>query len=96
VTTTSDRPMTASPAPHAGHLLANLVSRRHGVGYRFCLTCHALLDRLRLCGRPTKRGSPCAVAIREDLGYRTCWSHGEGRGRMSTPRRPVPANGGGV
>jgi hypothetical protein len=82
------------PDPHDGHRLANLVSRRHGIGYRFCLDCDVLLDRLRLCGWPTKRGTPCRTPIREDLGYSTCWSHGEGRGRTNTPR-PLPAPGGG-
>jgi hypothetical protein len=39
------------------------------------------------CGQPTKNGTPCRSFVRTDLGYATCWSHGEGRGRTSTPRR---------
>ena len=77
--------------PHAGHDLAALTGRRHPertmVGYLACLTCRILVRSLRVCGQLTRTGQPCRVAVREDLGYRECWSHGEGRGRTSTPRR---------
>ena len=47
----------------------------------------AIVGPLRVCGEATKAGRPCRVPIREDLGYTRCWSHGEGAGRTSTPRR---------
>jgi hypothetical protein len=57
------------------------------VGRLVCLTCEAIVRPLRVCGEPTKAGKPCRVPIREDLGYTACWSHGQGAGRTSTPRR---------
>ncbi len=84
--------MTTMPLdPHADHQLAALTGRLHPdrttVGRLVCLTCEAILRPLRLCGRPTKRGTACRVPIREDLGYSECWSHGEGAGRTNRPRR---------
>ena len=77
--------------PHVGHELVGLNGRRHPgramVGYLVCLDCAAIVRPLRACGRPTKRGTACCVPVREDLGNAECWSHGEGRGRTSTPRR---------
>jgi len=46
-----------------------------------------LIRPLRRCGRPTRDGSLCRVFVRDDLGHEHCWSHGEGKGRTSTPRR---------
>jgi len=57
------------------------------LGYLVCNDCTVIVQRLTLCLTPTKRGAPCRVAVREDLGYEKWWSHGEGRGRTSTPRR---------
>jgi hypothetical protein len=86
--------MTAPrPEPHAGHDVANLISRRAGgtsVGRRVCLDCEAILGPLVRCGRPTTQGRPCRVPVRIDLGYTTCRSHGtgtEGRDRAGAPRR---------
>jgi hypothetical protein len=79
---------------HAGHDVASLTSgRREGgpVGRRVCLTCELVLGPMALCGRPTKRGFLCRVAVRTDLGHTTCWSHGAGRGRASTPARRATA-----
>ena len=77
--------------PHADHDLVALTGRRHPertmVGYLTCLDCGVLVRPLRVCGQRTRAGMPRRVPIREDLGYRECWSHGEGRGRTSTPRR---------
>jgi hypothetical protein len=75
---------------HAGHDVANLTSRRAGgtaVGRRVCLDCEEIIGPLVLCGERTKHGRPCRVPVRTDLGYATCSSHGEGRGRTSAPRR---------
>lgn len=75
---------------HMGHDIANLTSLSHPggpVGRRVCLDCDIILEALVLCGQQTKAGKPCRVAVRTDLGHTTCWSHGEGRGRTSTPRR---------
>jgi hypothetical protein len=83
--------MTPPPDHHDGHRLVALTGRLHPersmVGALACLDCAVLVRPIRLCGRPTKRGTPCRTPIREDLGYSTCWSHGEGRGRTNTPRR---------
>jgi hypothetical protein len=76
--------------PHAGHDVASLTSgRREGgpVGRRVCLDCDQVIGSLVLCGQPTKREYPCRIAVRTDLGHTTCWSHGAGRGRTSTPVR---------
>lgn len=75
-------------ARHAGHDVACLTARRADgpVGRRVCLTCDLVLGAPIRCGQPTLRGQPCRAAVRTDLGYVTCWSHGEGRGRTSTPR----------
>ena len=73
---------------HGGHDVANLTSRRtdgQAIGRRVCLDCEAVLGTLVLCNRRTKKGRPCRVPVRTDLGHTTCWSHGEGRGRTSTP-----------
>jgi hypothetical protein len=78
---------------HDGHDVANLTSGGHPggpVGRRVCLTCDRVLAPLVLCGQQTKRGRPCRVPVRADLGHTTCWSHGEGRGRASTPGRAWP------
>lgn len=37
------------------------------------------------CGQQKRNGKPCAALVRTELGYTTCWSHGAGRGRTSTP-----------
>ena len=75
---------------HDGHDIGNLTSLSHSggpVGRRVCLTCDVVLGPLVLCGQRTKAGRPCRVAVRTDRGHTTCWSHGEGRGRTSMPRR---------
>jgi hypothetical protein len=75
---------------HDGHELVAATGRGgsgQAVGWLVCGTCVAIVQPLPICGRPTKLGRPCRVPIRLDLGYRSCWSHGEGRGRTSTPRR---------
>ncbi len=75
---------------HDGHDLVALTGRvrlEEIVGYLACATCDVILRPLRVCGEPTKAGAPCRTPIREDLGYASCWSHGEGKGRTSTPRR---------
>ena len=83
--------LPAPSDPHAGHQLAALTGRRHPgrtmVSYLACVDCAVLVRPLRVCGQPTRAGRPCRTPIREDLGYAECWSHGEGRGRTSTPRR---------
>jgi hypothetical protein len=64
--------------PHAGHDVASLTSaRREGgpVGRRVCLDCDRILGPVVLCGQPTKRGYPCRVPVRTDLGFERCWSH---------------------
>jgi hypothetical protein len=75
---------------HRGHDLVNLKARRRTgdvIGRRACLTCDLILGPLVLCGRPTKLGWPRQVTVRIDFGHTRCRSHGEGRGRTSTPRR---------
>jgi hypothetical protein len=75
---------------HQGHVVANLTSLSHTggpVGRRVCLGCDVVLGALVLCNQPTKKGRPCRAPVRTDLGHTVCWSHGEGRGRTSTPRR---------
>ena len=76
---------------HASHELVALTGRRHPdrqvIGFLACLDCASILRPLRVCGQPTKKGRPCRVSVREDLGYSRCWSHGEGRGRTNAPRR---------
>lgn len=75
---------------HAGHDVANLTSRRDGagaIGRRVCLTCEVILGPLTLCNQPTKKGRPCTVVVRTDLGHTTCWSQGEGAGRTNTRRQ---------
>ena len=82
---------------HDGHDLVALTGRvrlETIVGYLACATCSIILRPLRVCGARTKAGAPCRVPIREDLGYSSCWSHGEGKGRMSTPRKRPPARWG--
>lgn len=73
---------------HDGHDLAGLrIVRQAGpIGRLVCLDCDVVLGPLALCGQPTKKGRPCTVAVRADLGHVACWSHGEGAGRTSTPR----------
>jgi len=73
---------------HDVHDIANLTSLSHQggpVGRRVCLDCDVVLGPLVLCGQRTKAGKPCRVAVRP--GFTTCWSHGDGRGGTSTPRR---------
>ena len=86
--------MTAPPreiAGHAGHALAAMSGRVHPeralVGRLVCATCDVVVGRLVICGAHTKAGRPCRTPIRDDLGFTECWSHGEGKGRTSTPRR---------
>ncbi len=83
--------MTTPPlAPHAGHRLAGLtglIAPETRVGYLACLTCDALLRPLQRCGQPTRDGRLCRVFVHDELGHERCWSHGEGAGRSSTPRR---------
>jgi len=78
-------------AAHAGHALAAMSGRVHPeralVGRLVCATCDVVVGPLVVCGEPTKAGRPCRTPIRDDLGHDRCWSHGEGRGRTSTPRR---------
>jgi len=94
--------MSADPAGHEGCDIANLIADRSVglVGRKVCLSCDVVLSPLVLCGQPTRAGHPCRVPVRADLGYARCWSHGEGAGRTSTPRRALQgeqvrlANGG--
>ena len=75
---------------HAGHDVANLASERHAggpVGRRVCLTCDVVLEALVLCGRATKRGRPCRLPVRTDLGHTSCPSDAEGRTRTGAPRQ---------
>ncbi len=77
-------------AAHEGHALlgvTGLLDSETRVGYLACLTCAALLRPLRRCEQPTRAGAPCRAFVRDDLGHERCWSHGEGAGRTSTPRR---------
>lgn len=73
---------------HDDHDVAMLTAVRESgaVGRAVCLTCDDVVGALVLCGQPTKGGKPCRVVVRTDLGHTSCWSHGEGRGRTSTPR----------
>lgn len=79
---------------HERHDVANLTTVRPdgGVGRRVCLDCERVLGPLKLCESKTRRGKPCRVPVRTDLGHRVCWSHGEGRGRTSTPRNREVGN----
>lgn len=43
------------------------------------------------CGQRKKNGRPCGSLVRTELGYATCWSHGKGRGRTSTPMQRMAA-----
>ena len=75
---------------HYDHRLAALtgmVDAEVRVGYLACLTCAVLLRPLRRCAQPTRAGALCRVFVRDDLGHERCWSHGEGAGQTSTPRR---------
>ncbi len=77
-------------APHEGHAVlgvTGLLDPATRVGYLACLTCAELLRPLRRCGRPTRGGGLCREFVRDDLGHDRCWSHGDGKGRTSTPRR---------
>ena len=94
-------PIARQDAPdfgaHDGHDLVALTGRVRVetiVGYLACATCSVILRPLRVCGARTKAGAPCRVPIREDLGFASCWSHGEGKGRTSTPRARPPARWG--
>jgi hypothetical protein len=51
-----------------------------------CVDCGEILAVLPICGTPTLKRKPCRTPIRMDLGYRSCWTHPERRGRTSTPR----------
>ena len=80
--------------PHEGHAvlgLTGLLDSETRVGYLACLTCATLLWPLRRCGQPTRRGTLCRVFVRDDLGHDRCWSHGEGAGATSVPRRATRA-----
>jgi hypothetical protein len=88
------RPPADEPdGAHAGHERVATSGRRTSlpgapmIGYLVCVDCTAIVGPLPVCGQPTLRGHPCRTPIRTDLGYRSCWSHGEGRGRTSTPKR---------
>ncbi len=84
------RQFLADAGAHDGHDLVALTGRVRVetiVGYLACAACSVILRPLRVCGAPTKAGTPCRVPIREDLGYTSCWSHGEGKGRTNVPRR---------
>jgi hypothetical protein len=78
---------------HDGHELVAASGRRTSlpgvplIGYLVCVTCPAIVGPLPVCGEPTLKGRPCRTPIRTDLGYTSCWSHGEGRGRTSTARQ---------
>ncbi len=75
---------------HAGHEIVKVSGRRDSgemLGALLCMTCSRTVRRLALCGARTKSGGTCGVFIRDDLGFTTCWSHGEGAGATSTPRR---------
>ena len=81
---------TSVMAAHEGHVVlgvTGLLDSETRVGFLACMTCAELLRPLRRCGRPTRDGGLCRVFVRDDLGHDRCWSHGEGRGRTSTPRR---------
>jgi hypothetical protein len=76
--------------PHEGHTVlavTGMLAPNARLGYLACLTCAALLRPLRRCGARTKDDGLCRVFVRDDLGHERCWSHGEGAGRTSTPRR---------
>jgi hypothetical protein len=82
---------------HAGHQIAALtalIDAETRVGFLGCLTCAVLLRPLRRCGARTKDDGLCRVFVRDDLGHDRCWSHGEGKGRTSTPRRWPPTSWG--
>jgi len=82
--------MAPRVAPHEGHAVlgvTGLLNSETRVGYLACLTCGQLIRPLRRCAQPTRDGSLCRVFVRDDLGHERCWSHGDGRGRTSTPRR---------
>lgn len=82
-------------ASHDGHeIIAASGRRRNGemVGWLTCADCQVILQPVPICGQPTLKGRPCRSPIRTDLGYDRCWSHGEGRGRTSTPRRSRKAS----
>jgi hypothetical protein len=88
------RPHTSGFASHDGHEVVTVSGRRDSgeiIGLLLCMTCSRVVRRLALCGAPTKRGAPCRVYVRDDLGFRRCWSHGDGAGRTSTPRLTKPA-----
>jgi hypothetical protein len=73
---------------HEGHEMVALTGHRPSgsmVGYLFCTECSLLVMPIPVCGAPTLKGRPCRTPIRVDLGYRSCWSHGEGAGRTSRP-----------
>jgi len=83
--------MIAPPlTPHEGHGVlgvTGLVDPETRVGFLACMTCATLIRPLRRCAQPTRDGSLCRVFVRDDLGHDRCWSHAEGAGRTSTPRR---------
>jgi hypothetical protein len=74
---------------HQGHDIAHLTSRRGetALGRVVCLDCEQVIGPLMLCGARTRRGGPCRVPVRIDLGYETCMAHAEGRDRTNQPRR---------
>jgi hypothetical protein len=77
---------------HDGHEDVAMSGRRVSldgaplVGFLVCVACPAIVGPLPVCGDRTLKGRPCRTPIRTDLGYTSCWSHGEGRGRTSAPR----------
>jgi hypothetical protein len=76
--------------PHTDHELIAATGRRQSgsvVGWLICVECAMIVQPLPICGAPTRKGRPCRVPIRMDLGYTACWSHGEGAGRTSTRKR---------
>ena len=75
---------------HEGHETVALTGRRRSgrwIGFLFCVGCAEVVMALPICGASTLKSRPCRTPIRVDLGYTSCWSHGEGRGRTSTPKR---------
>ena len=77
------------PIAHVGHRRATLVGRGPDglmIGAVIC-NCGSVIEWLPRCPELTRKGQPCRSLARIDLGFATCWSHGEGRGATSTPRR---------
>ena len=95
VLATLSHDLVRRPESHDGHEIIAASGRRQNgemVGWLACVDCQAILQPVPICGQPTLKGRPCRTPIRTDLGYDRCWSHGEGAGRTSTPRRARRAN----